>query len=406
MRRRLILALGIAGLTAAGVIAPLVAVRWHTLPPLIHAPSPLEGEGWVKGWPLHLGWSTVGDALASHCVRDDGSDRLDLDVIAKCVRVNARGVGATGFDPTPLLRHEHENFQFSNVISGAVTNNPFGRVIDFDISTVFDSVTRNGLEPDRGVFLTDSCVQGMVVPFQSAIRGRNSLISGGDVCIGVGAALVSNTAGTFIRDHRISVGDLLSFTDDPFNQQPSVVLGASDATHHTVMNFFIWNRPGEVRATRSELKGSFFLNNDCDRPDPTAIQSLVACNDVNVQQATAQAGGVELEAGTAACCSIVTVAVRWRIGGDLRSVDQTPPPGNVTTNRQLVDQGVFILETGGTFLMNGGTVDPLNGLFSTATYLTGRIQTPLGADSVLTVLPTLDISPGEPTAILTSISSP
>ncbi len=395
MRRRLAIGLMILALTGAGVVAPLVAVRWQPHPVRLHL-----GLRWG------LRWSTVGDALASHCIRDDnGGERLDVDVSAKCIRVNARGIGAPGFDPTPLLRHEVENLQFSHVIAGAVTNNPFGRVVDFDTSTTFDSVTFNGLEPDRGVFLSDSCVQGMVHPFQSASRGRNSLISGGDVCVGVGATLQSNTAGTFIREHKILVGDLLSVVDDPYNQAPTVVVGASDLMNTSAFNFFIWNRPGEVRATRSELKGSFFLNNDCPAPDGT-LQSVVICNDVSIQQAIAEAGGVELTNGTLACCSVVTVAVRWQVGGDLRSVDQTPPPGSFTTNRQRIDQGVFQLETGGQFLMNGGTTDPLTGLLSTATYLTGRGQSLLGADHVVNLLTSLTASPGDPSAILNSFSSP
>lgn len=403
MRRRLGISLAMIGLTAAGVIAPLVSVRLPSS--LTLDPSPLREAGGVR---VALTWSTVGDALASHCVRDDGSDRLDVDVIAKCVRVNARGQSATGFDPTNLLRHEIENKQFSHVIAGAVTNNPFGRVVDFDASTRFSSVTFDGLEPDRGVFLTDSCAQGMVHPFQVAGRGNNPLISGGLICVGAGGgALQFNTAGTFIRDHKLIVGDLLSVVDDPYNQAPVAVIGAADITNHTVYNFFVWRRPGELGPARSELKGSFFRDNDCPSPGGTfALQSVVVCNDTSIQQASAEAGGTELEAGGLQCCSIVTVAVRWQVGGDLRSVDVTPPPGSTMTQRNRIDQGIFLVEQNGTFLMNLGTTDPMMGLMSASTYPTGRGQTLLGADHIVNLLLSFDASPGEATAVLTSMNSP
>lgn len=360
-------------------------------------------------WPL--------PASATHC-------RLlePLTIVTRCRQENVRGPAAHGFNPAGLIRQEVNDRTFSLIVGGAVTNNAFGRVTDFDDNTADEIL------PDRGTRLTNSCTQGIIHPHQQVLNAA----AAGSTCTN---ALFSmeNTAGPFLRDHRLNVGILLSTVDDPFISDPTMLTGINpndtsagglqSITQHDVFNFFLWNPTASP--IRAEM-GGFFRTRDCAPPTASGPNRRARiCFDQSVQQGTLAAGGPELlsEAegdinGPVSGGVNITVGA-YRFQGDNTPLEADGRPSSTLTsvtfplNLESLLPGVVMVHE----IQNQGGASQFSldftgqlindvGEMPDATYITGRRLTALTSSSGAGQLPVMMIFPGDPQAVLNSTSQP
>ena len=152
----------------------------------------------------------------------------------RCIQRDARSDGTNnrpGFDPfrknaTTGLPQGLVSPDTINVFitlgqsHGAVTNDPFGRILDFDPATP-------GIQTDLGTFF-DPCVQGQIVPFLTSVYDAGGRL----VC---GPALLASFAPGADR----------ASSQDPFDDAPEehIALGtvALGSYHEDFKDAFVWN---------------------------------------------------------------------------------------------------------------------------------------------------------------------
>lgn len=365
---------------------------------------------WMIGWAAAFVLIGFAPAGANHCANFGTGGNSDF--LTNCAATGQRGQAPTqagetvlglGFNPTALMNNETNNRAFSTLTAGAVTNNPFGRVVDFDgcngtpgSSPCDNNAAANVLTPDRGDQSFNSCVQGMIHPFQGKV--------GNNECGAAVAPGMANTANPFIRDHELIVGTLVRVVPDPFTQTPSLTstcTGAggtyqvgddnpcvnpnsvADVTEHALFSFFVWNNSAST--VNSEL-GGLFKTSGCP-PATTAGQTRV-CMEQSIQQGSRAAVGPEanngnLELPITGNGSILVTAVRFQSDGAPLQVDSSPS-GLEIDFREFTQQGTFELDHRGAFFHDipnatGCTgSEPPNTVqcnMPNSTYATGKFQT-------------------------------